>query len=394
MNNKITLPELAALLSLRTNISKKSCEDFLREYANTVTTTLTEGEAVRIKGFGTFKLNPVEPRKSVNVVSGEEMEIPGHFKVSFVPAKELAEAINAPFEAFEAVELADGLEDISSESENILETQATISLHTDNVPSPGQREIEETAYIFEENQPVPEKPADPETDEHKETPECEEPTPTDNNDTAVIVTSSKETEPEHNKCTPVKKLTGNDDFLRTGSQSENNGHELQEHKQNRFWKNFLSGILAGICISALAGFIAYKIGDPRDSKLTRTTAAETDTVASRPTTAVTQEIPEKTDSVSPDTVNVPTQPSDVGPVYDTITKTRYLTTMAKEHYGNYHLWPYIYEENKAILGHPDRIRPGTKVRIPSLSKYGIDPRNPEDIKRAKQMGITIYSRYR
>ncbi len=38
--------------------------------------------------------------------------------------------------------------------------------------------------------------------------------------------------------------------------------------------------------------------------------------------------------------------------------------MAKEHYGNYNLWPYIYEENKAILGHPDRIRPGTKVIVP------------------------------
>ena len=88
----------------------------------------------------------------------------------------------------------------------------------------------------------------------------------------------------------------------------------------------------------------------------------------------------------------PTQPSDEK-VYDTISKTRYLTTMAKAHYGNYNLWPYIYEENKAMLGHPDRIRPGTRVIIPSLSKYGVNPNNPEDIKRAKQKGVEIYARF-
>ena len=68
--------------------------------------------------------------------------------------------------------------------------------------------------------------------------------------------------------------------------------------------------------------------------------------------------------------------------------------MAKEHYGNYHLWPYIYEENKAILGHPDRIRPGTKVRIPSLDKYGVNPKDPAAIAKAKKMGVAIYARYK
>ena len=89
---------------------------------------------------------------------------------------------------------------------------------------------------------------------------------------------------------------------------------------------------------------------------------------------------------------VPTQPSDKK-VYDTITKTRYLTTMAKDHYGNYHLWPYIYKENEKILGHPDRIRPGTKVVVPPLSKYGVNPDNKADIDKAKKLGNEIYARY-
>ena len=90
---------------------------------------------------------------------------------------------------------------------------------------------------------------------------------------------------------------------------------------------------------------------------------------------------------------VPTAPSD-RKVYDTISKTRYLTTMAKDHYGNYNLWPIIYEENKSFLGHPDRIRPGTQVVIPPLSKYGVDPSNPADVAKAKKKGVEIYSRYK
>ena len=46
-----------------------------------------------------------------------------------------------------------------------------------------------------------------------------------------------------------------------------------------------------------------------------------------------------------------------------------------------------------FLGHPDRITPGTKVVVPPLSKYGVDPSNPEHIKKAKQLGIEIYKKY-
>ena len=81
------------------------------------------------------------------------------------------------------------------------------------------------------------------------------------------------------------------------------------------------------------------------------------------------------------------------PVYDTITTRRFLTTMAKEHYGDYNLWPYIYDENASRLGHPDRIKPGTKVVIPPASKYGIDAKNPECVAKAKRRGAAIYAKY-
>ena len=40
---------------------------------------------VKVKGLGTFKLTEVESRESVNVNTGERIEIQGHTKISFTP---------------------------------------------------------------------------------------------------------------------------------------------------------------------------------------------------------------------------------------------------------------------------------------------------------------------
>lgn len=78
--------------------------------------------------------------------------------------------------------------------------------------------------------------------------------------------------------------------------------------------------------------------------------------------------------------------------YDVIGKTRFLRTMARDFYGNPEFWPYIYMEN-GELGDPNRIVPGTPVRVPRLSKYGVDSKNPADLEKAIAMGKEIYARY-
>ena len=126
MNEKITLPPtLVSLLADKTGKQKKQCEDFLREFFNTPVDAMEAGENVRIKSLGTFKVVAVEPRKSVNVNTGEQMEIPGHNKIVFVPAKELAEEVNAPFAMFESIEIPDNaLEDPLLSSESVSAAQA------------------------------------------------------------------------------------------------------------------------------------------------------------------------------------------------------------------------------------------------------------------------------
>ena len=111
MNNKVTFPELVEQVAQYANTSKRMSELFLKELFATISQSLIDGESVKVKGIGTFKLTEVSPRKSVDVNTGEEIEIPGHKKLSFAPDKDMAEAINQPFMHFETEILDDHVTD-------------------------------------------------------------------------------------------------------------------------------------------------------------------------------------------------------------------------------------------------------------------------------------------
>lgn len=392
MNEKITLPSLVALLSAKTGKTKKQCEDFLREFFNTLVDTLSAGDNVRVKGLGTFKVISVEPRKSVNVNTGEQMEIPGHNKIVFVPAKELAEEVNTPFAMFESVELPDDITDAEVEEE----------VNEDMADNPEEIDKNEEILIVE----TPVQNATEEIVENYEIKEEEG--------------KGKEEEEEEKKEETVEEEQNVNNVESTVDGDKNEEDEIDQlvedverveesRKNYRFILGFACGVACAalICLGAYLLFfekwsniftsekatpvISESVETVKEKPMPSTAIAESDSIAKE--IASDTKVSDKNEKSEVDAENIaPTQPSDKK-VYDTISKTRYLTTMAKEHYGNFNLWPYIYEENKAILGHPDRIRPGTKVVIPSLSKYGIDPKNPEDIRRAKNKGVEIYARY-
>ena len=111
MNTKITFLELSELIAEATSTSNRMCELFLRELFNTISQALIDGESVKIKGIGTFKVTQVKPRKSANVNTGAPIEIAGYKKLTFTPDKSLAEVINQPFAQFETVMLSDDMTD-------------------------------------------------------------------------------------------------------------------------------------------------------------------------------------------------------------------------------------------------------------------------------------------
>jgi nucleoid-associated protein YgaU len=80
-------------------------------------------------------------------------------------------------------------------------------------------------------------------------------------------------------------------------------------------------------------------------------------------------------------------------VYDTVTRRHYLTTLAGKYYGEKDYWVYIYEANSAKLKHPDKIKPGTRVRIPDISSK-LTGDKAVDKANAHHKAGEIYSRYK
>ncbi len=78
-------------------LKRWSLQSFLKEFIALIQEALLQEGIVKIKSLGTFKLQWNESRKSVNVNTGEEIEILGHYKVSFTAETELKEFINKPF---------------------------------------------------------------------------------------------------------------------------------------------------------------------------------------------------------------------------------------------------------------------------------------------------------
>lgn len=427
MNSKITLAAITKLLSARSSQDEKVCENVLKNFFQQISGSLESGESVKIKGFGTFKLSRVESRKSVDVSSGLDNEIPAHSRIVFVPAKELASAVNAPFEMFETIEL----------DESILEEDLMLAESQQNdLMIAGY----ETALIEErekEKELIEKYPDLPEIMENEEaggaSEEAEERNGSDEENSSSEkpgkcgnstekVESGDSATPDDAKDLQDAKLPENAPEAYhpgdSGEEDEGYGNACSKVGKPGFRHGFIWGMAGALCLFALGLAILWFVNDDfagfgrglfRGGAENRDVpAADTAQISAPPVTANAQEgeIAMEENAITgietgmPDVVEdevsdrvVPTQPSDKKTVYDTITTTHYLTTMAKRHYGNYHLWPYIYKENEKILGHPNRIRPGTRVVIPDLSKYGVNPKNSEDIEKAKRMGAEIYRKY-
>ena len=59
-----------------------------------------------------------------------------------------------------------------------------------------------------------------------------------------------------------------------------------------------------------------------------------------------------------------TEPADESEYHDVVSGDT-LSKIAKEYYGDASKYPAIFEANKPMLSHPDKIYPGQKLRIPA-----------------------------
>ena len=407
MNKKLTFPELAELLSAATNTSKRMSELALREMFALISSKLVDGESVKIDGLGVFKVTEVSPRRSVNVNTGETIEIPGHGKISFVPDKRLAEAVNAPFASFESVVLDD---DVTAEMLTAIDStvedrgeEPTAEAPAAEAPAAEEPAAGEPAAeepIAEEpvaEEPVAEEPAaeEPVVEEPAAgEPAAEEPAAEEPAAEEPAAEEPVAEEPAAEEPTAEKPVA--DGLNVPQSDDEYDYYDEDDEswwQRHRTFKGFLMGLVAGAALYAAAEFAIKYYEDNREVVSAETIGTADDVVIADtlPADSVVKKVAEK-DSVTP-VASTSTKPAVIKQLTDTVTARNFLTRMARRHYGNGHFWVYIYEENRNVIKNPNNVRPGTVVVIPDAKKYGIDKDNPQSVETAKRKEGEIQSKF-
>lgn len=105
---KISLSNIAEELAVKADLSRESANNFVHAFVETIEKGLQADGVVKVKGLGTFKLQEVSDRDSVDVNTGERITIKGYRKVTFTPDSAMKEFVNRPFAHFEPTELNEG----------------------------------------------------------------------------------------------------------------------------------------------------------------------------------------------------------------------------------------------------------------------------------------------
>jgi len=91
----MTKSELIEKLSDRLNhLSAKDVEKSIKEILELMAKSLSEGERIEIRGFGSFSLHYRAPRVGRNPKTSETVELSGKYVPHFKPGKELRERVN------------------------------------------------------------------------------------------------------------------------------------------------------------------------------------------------------------------------------------------------------------------------------------------------------------
>lgn len=108
--SKFSLNTLGKLLADKSGLSQVEAELFIRKMFDVCNQGLDADKQVKIKWLGTFKVQAMKDRESINVNTGERFTIEGRDKLTFTPDNILKEIVNKPFAQFETVVVNDGVD--------------------------------------------------------------------------------------------------------------------------------------------------------------------------------------------------------------------------------------------------------------------------------------------
>ena len=398
MNEKITLQDLINLFGEKQGMSKKDAELFVRSMFDLIEEALATEKYVKVKGFGTFKLTEVDSRESVNVNTGERIEIQGHTKVSFTPDTTMKDLINKPFAHFETVVLNDGVEfeDTPVEVPDTLDTAEVIAPIVETtevveVPVPEEIPEEEVApeiVVTEEPEVVEESEVteEPKAVEEQETVEetlqeiveetlvpeeapvqeeapLEEPQPT-------ITEVAEEEKPES-----IEEKPSEEEVMGTIVEEK-----VVEESKEKSINRILWGVIVVLVLIILFGAYWMFLRPTDTPEVTPAPPVQEEQVAT-PAPIAEEKPQEETLKIvqfielSEEELRKERVPSFADTLDYQIVGTQEEYTLQKgetiirasvRFFGTKKYWPYIVKHNMDVLPDPDNIPAGIRIKIPKL----------------------------
>jgi integration host factor subunit beta len=90
----MTKSDLVKVLSKNQRyLDSKDVEVVVKSFINILSNSLSSGERIEIRGFGSFNLHYHQPRSVRNPRTGESVNIPGKYVPHFKPGKELRKRV-------------------------------------------------------------------------------------------------------------------------------------------------------------------------------------------------------------------------------------------------------------------------------------------------------------
>jgi len=106
----IRTTDIARVIAERYDIELREAIAFVNAMVDVMNDALHYEKLVKVKGLGTFKVTTVGSRESVDVTTGERINIEARDKISFTPDATLRDRVNAPFSQFETVVVNEGVD--------------------------------------------------------------------------------------------------------------------------------------------------------------------------------------------------------------------------------------------------------------------------------------------
>ena len=416
MADKLSWSELRRALAQRANISEKDANTFLTAFNAQLLEALKTEKQVKINGLGTFKLQAVAPRKSVDVTTGNEITIEGYNKVSFVPeagVKELVEKV----EAGEAVEALDPIQKLGAQADEIVDILGDLG----ELPKEEKAEepVEEAAPV--EEPVIAEVPAEEPKEEEpiEETAPVEEPKEEDPVEEAAPVEEPKaeesveETAPVEEpkeETTPVEEPKEEEPVVEEPVAEEQKEEEeplIVSEKPAKKKNYFLRALLISFIILLILCVVGYfflrkqvcewfdilkekvekielfnKCSAP--SEEVEAAAAEDELVLEVPEEAAEQVV----ESEAPK-AEVQKAKYEELLLTEEITEGSRLAWISRKYYGHPDYWPYLYDANRDRIDDPSNVPVGTQIRVPKLTKAQRDMTSSEYLRLKEEAVAAI-----